>query len=364
MRKRMSKFGVVALCCAILTVLSGCGSRQTEELDFVSGMGAGWNLGNSLEAVCADGSYTGNAVELYWQNPATTKAMIEEIEKAGFQTIRIPVTWENHMDAQGRIEDVWMSRVKEVVDYAVENGMYVILDAHHDTWFEPALENEENAVLMMQTVWHQIGQAFIEYDEHLLFEGMNEPRCIGTAEEWTGGSKDTAEIVNRLNQTFVDTIRAQGGNNRERYLLVTTYGGSSLENALQYFRMPEGEHLIATVHAYIPYTFAMDVNGETIWQEAGAREIEDTMSRLHTKFISQGIPVIIGEFGAIDKGNTEERINWLTEYLEAAKENGIHGIWWDEGGPSGETYGRFRIFDREKLTWLFPEIRDLLIIRA
>lgn len=85
------------------------------------------------------------------------------------------------------------------------------------------------------------------------------------------------------------------------------------------------------------------------------------MSRLHTRFISRGIPVIIGEFGAIDKGNTEERIRWLTAYLETAKENDLHCIWWDEGGPSGETYGRFRIFDREKLSWLFPEIRDLLI---
>lgn len=361
MRKGLGRFGTTfTIFCILLACLSGCGSRQTEELDFVSRMGPGWNLGNSLESVCADGSYTGNDLELYWQNPATTKAMIDEIHSAGFTTLRIPVTWENHIDAQGNIDRAWMSRVREVVDYAIENEMYVILDAHHDKWFEPTKENEENAVRLMQLVWNQIGTCFKEYDEHLLFEGMNEPRCIGTAEEWTGGNKDTAAIVNRLNQTFVDTIRAQGGNNKERYLLVTTYGGSTLENALQNFAMPKGEHLVVTVHAYIPYTFAMDVNGETLWQGAGRQEIEDTMDRLHKRFIAQGIPVIIGEFGAIDKGNTAERLSWLTDYLEAAEQNGISCIWWDEGGPSGETYGRFRIFDRETGNWLFPEIRDLL----
>lgn len=355
-----NKWKILLLCGVILTALSGCGSSQTAELDFVREMGAGWNLGNSLESICIDGSYTGNALELYWQNPATTKEMIEEIHNAGFGTIRIPVTWENHMDSQGNMEAVWLDRVREVVDYAIEDGMYVILDAHHDTWFEPFPEKEETAVSMMEKVWNQIGEAFIGYDNHLLFEGMNEPRCIGTAEEWTGGSKETAELVNCLNQTFVDTIRAQGGNNQERYLLVTTYGGSSLENALKYFRMPEGEHLIVTVHAYLPYSFAMDEEGETVWQEAEVQEIEDTMSHLHTGFVSKGIPVIIGEFGAIDKCNTEERLKWLAAYLEAAEKNGISFIWWDEGGPSGETYGRFRIFDREQKSWLFPEIRDML----
>lgn len=355
-----NKWKILLLCGVILTALSGCGSSQTAELDFVREMGAGWNLGNSLESICIDGSYTGNALELYWQNPATTKEMIEEIHNAGFGTIRIPVTRENHMDSQGNMEAVWLDRVREVVDYAIEDGMYVILDAHHDTWFEPFPEKEETAVSMMEKVWNQIGEAFIGYDNHLLFEGMNEPRCIGTAEEWTGGSKETAELVNCLNQTFVDTIRAQGGNNQERYLLVTTYGGSSLENALKYFRMPEGEHLIVTVHAYLPYSFAMDEEGETVWQEAEVQEIEDTMSHLHTGFVSKGIPVIIGEFGAIDKCNTEERLKWLAAYLEAAEKNGISFIWWDEGGPSGETYGRFRIFDREQKSWLFPEIRDML----
>lgn len=360
MKKAGNKWRIFLLWGIVLMTLSGCGSGQREELDFVSGMGAGWNLGNSLESVCTDGSYTGNALELYWQNPATTKEMIDEIQKAGFRTLRIPVTWENHMDAQGNIEAIWLDRVKEVVDYAIEDGMYVILNAQHDTWFEPFPEKEASAVSMMEHVWNQIGQAFLGYDRHLLFEGMNEPRCIGTEEEWIGGSKDTAEVVNRLNQVFVDTIRAQGGNNRERYLLVTTYGGSCLENALEYFRMPEGEYLIATVHAYLPYSFAMDAEGETVWQETGEQEIEDTMNRLYTKFISRGIPVIVGEFGAIDKCNTEERLKWLAAYKTAAKEKGIPCIWWDEGGPSGETYGRYRIFDREQLSWLFPEIRDML----
>lgn len=342
--------------------LEACG-KEKEDFAYVQQLGPGWNLGNSLEAFCEDGSYAGNQLELYWQNPVTTKAMIHEVRKAGFTTLRIPVTWEGHMDAQGRIDKVWLDRVKEVVDYGMSNDMDVILNAHHDRWFEPTKENEENAVRWMKCVWRQVGEYFMEYDSRLLFEGMNEPRWIGSDEEWRGGSEETAAIVNRLNQVFVDTIRGQGGNNRERYLLVTTYGGSIEERALKYFVMPEGKHLIVTVHAYTPYDFAMNPEGSRIWKETQVQEIEVVMERLMKRFVSKGIPVLIGEFGAIDKKNAKERLMWVKDYTKAARESQIAYIWWDEGGPHGETYERFRIFDREKLVWLFPEIRDALTER-
>ncbi len=364
------RFSVAAYLAALCLCGCGKGEEPPEYLEYETGgedmvfarqLGMGWNLGNSLESVCEDGRYAGNALELYWQNPATTKEMIDEVRSAGFTLLRIPVTWEGHMDSQGNIDGEWLARVKEVVDYGMENGMYVILNAHHDTWFEPVPENEENAVRKMEEVWRQIGEYFAAYDNHLLFEGMNEPRWIGSPEEWIGGSAGTAAIVNRLNQVFVDTVRGQGGNNAQRYLLVATYGNSVEECALEWFTMPEGKHLIVTVHAYLPYRFAMDVQGTGTWGKEGAGELETVMERLGQRFVANGIPVLIGEFGAVDKGNTKERLQWLEDYMDAAGKHRIGLVWWDEGGRSGETYGRFRIFDRERLEWLFPEIRDALV---
>ena len=368
-KKKENRVRALALGYLVMLCFCGCGKADEappydiggEDMVFTEQLGPGWNLGNSLEAVCADGRYSGNALELYWQNPATTKEMIDEVCRAGFTLLRLPVTWEGHMDEQGKIDEQWLGRVKEIVDYGIDNGMYVIINAHHDTWFEPLPENEEYARNKMRDVWQQVGGYFAEYDNHLLFEGMNEPRWIGSAEEWTGGSSETAAIVNGLNQVFVDTVRGLGGRNEERYLLVATYGNSVEECALEAFTMPEGEHLIVTVHAYIPYGFAMDVQGKNVWESRDAKEIGAVMKRLGERFVSKGIPVLIGEFGAVDKGNSEERLKWLKDYMEAAKEYRIGCIWWDEGGWPGETYGRFRIYDRDRQEWLFPEIQEVLV---
>lgn len=142
--------------------LVGCGT-QHEDMDFVADMGSGFNLGNSLESTVQTDSVSGLDLETYWQNPKISKAMIEEIAKAGFQTIRIPVTWDVHMDENGQIDAAWMDRVQEVVDAALDTGMYVILNAHHDTWYIPSKENEAYAKEMMEKVWSQIAEQFAEY---------------------------------------------------------------------------------------------------------------------------------------------------------------------------------------------------------
>ncbi len=339
----------------------GCGNNR-EEIEFVEQMGTGWNLGNSLESVCTDGAYEGLELECYWQNPKTTKEMIQEIYRAGFRTIRIPVTWDAHMDEDGNIEKQWIERVNEVVDYALDAGLYVILDAHHDTWFVPSLENEAYAKEMMEKVWEQIAEHFRDYGTELLFEGMNEPRLIGTEAEWRGESAENDRIVGELNRIFVDTVRNTGGNNENRFLLVTSYAGTV--EALEDFELPQGEHLILTVHAYKPYLFAMDETGSGEWNPQEEREIDQFMELLRKRYTSQGIPVIIGEFGAVDKNNTGDREAWLNYYTEKAEECDIMYIWWDEGGPSGETYGRYRLFDRENKVWLFESLKDILVSEA
>lgn len=337
----------------------GCGSSQSKDVEFVRGMGAGWNLGNSLESVCGDGTVSGLELETYWQNPKTTGEMLREVYDAGFRTVRIPVAWEPHMDESGKIDSQWMNRVREVVDDALGQGFYVILNSHHDTFYTPSVENEAYAVRMMANVWGQIAESFRDYDTKLLFEGMNEPRLIGASTEWGGESAENDRIVERLNQTFVDTVRAAGGYHEERYLLVTPYAG--MVEALDGFEMPEGERLILTVHAYKPYSFAMDEAGDAVWELQGEKEIDGFMETLKEQYTDRGIPVIIGEFGAIDKNNTGEREKWLQYYTDKAKECGISCLWWDEGGAAGETYGRYRIFDRENRVWLFESLKDILI---
>ena len=340
--------------------LMGCGT-QHGDMDFVADMGSGFNLGNSLESTCTDGSVNGLDLETYWENPKISKAMIEEIAKAGFQTIRIPVTWDVHMDEKGQIDAAWMDRVQEVVDAALDTGMYVILNAHHDTWYIPSKENEAYAKEMMEKVWSQIAEQFAEYDEKLLFEGMNEPRLIGTDVEWAGESKENDQIVDELNQLFVDTVRNSGGNNRGRYLLVTSYADAI--ESIDRFTMPKGTHLIVTVHAYKPYAFAMDETGTAVWEPGLTQEIKGFMDNLQRRFTSKGIPVIIGEFGSIDKNNLNDREQWLKDYITLASEADVMYIWWDEGGPSQETYGRYRIFDRETGVWLFESLKDILVTK-
>lgn len=349
---------ITAVVFLALFLLTGCGRGQ-EDMAFTEKMGIGFNLGNSLESICTDGSCQGLDLESYWQNPKITQDMLKQIAQAGFGTIRIPVTWDVHMDEDGVIDPAWMERVKEVVQEALDTGMYVILDAHHDTWFMPSGENEASAKEQMKHVWTQIAEAFSECGQNLLFEGMNEPRMIGTDTEWTGESGENDRIVGELNQIFVDTVRAAGGENKERYLLVTPYAGAV--ESLDHFSLPKGDHLIVTVHAYKPYAFAMEESGTAVWDASEKEQLTDMMHMLQERYTDKGIPVIIGEFGAIDKNNTAEREKWLKDYTTSAKEAGVMYIWWDEGGPGTETYGRYRIFDRQNGEWLFESLKNILL---
>ena len=177
-----------------------------------------------------------------------------------FNVLRVPTTWDwsTGEAPEYKISDEWFARVKEIVDYGMENDMYVILNIHHETWHYPTEDNYEAASDRLKKVWTQIGNYFKDYDEHLIFEGLNEPRVIGTSEEWNGGSDATREVVNKLDADFVSTIRSLDGNNKLRHLMIPGYAASSSEVALKGLKIPENDDkLIVSVHAYIPYNFAL-----------------------------------------------------------------------------------------------------------
>ena len=334
---------------------------DNEAMEFVRDMKIGWNLGNTFDAYSDKVFENELDSETCWVSVATTEDMIDDIKEAGFQTMRLPVTWHGHLtDDNYTISEVWLNRVQEVVDYAINNDMYVILNIHHDNSEEfmyPDSKHMEQSTKYISSIWTQLAEKFSDYDEHLIFESMNEPRLVGsTYEWWLDGSKeeckDAVACINSLNQTFVDTVRATGGKNRNRYLMVPGYCASP-DGALNAgFVLPtdaEGveDRLIVSVHAYTPYNFALETGGISHFdseENSSTRDIVTFMDKLYHKFISQGIPVVIGEFGARDKGlNTQDRIDYATYYIAAARARGITCAWWDNNAFSGngENFGLY-----------------------
>ena len=157
--------------------------RDIPSAELVREIKSGWSLGNTLDAA----SRNDITSETSWGNPVTTKEMITAVRNAGFNIVRIPVTWCNHMDENGVVDKKWLDRVQEVVDYGYNQGMFVILNIHHENWHDPYYENEEAAAAKISDIWTQIGTRFEKYGERLIFEGMNEPRKRRTPLEWNGG---------------------------------------------------------------------------------------------------------------------------------------------------------------------------------
>lgn len=354
---------------------------------FVKNMKTGWNLGNTLEAY-AEGRWYGDDIssEESWGNPVTTKEMIDAVYEAGFRTVRLPVTWHNHVTDDGSgpvISTAWLDRVQEIVDYAYDNGMYVILNTHHDNTahiegeggYYPDLAHAEESDRYIAGIWTQLAERFKDYDEHLIFESMNEPRLVGTGYEWNFNAgaaecKEAAESINRLNQVFVDTVRASGGNNAERYLMLPGYDASLAGAVTELYRLPEdtvADRLIVSVHAYTPYDFALRPNGESgvtshfsCEEASSVHEIDDLVNSLYRKYVSQGIPVVIGEYGAMNRdNNTQDRVDYYAYYTAAARANGMTCCVWDNGAfTSGETFGILR---RRVGKWFFEETVEAMM---
>ncbi len=322
----------------------------------------GWNLGNTMDATGGAGIMS----EVSWGNPVTAPELITAVKEAGFNTIRIPITWQGHLGPAPdyTINTAWLTRVRQIVDYAMAEELYVIINAHHEDWYIPSYDNAEKAKEQLARVWTQIADHFQNYDEHLIFEGMNEPRLKGTSSEWNGGNEEGWDVVNQLNQVFVDAVRGTGGNNSLRHLMVTPYAASSSERAWSGFVIPEDDKVIVSIHAYTPYSFALQIQGTASWSSAkvsDTSEIDSLMNNIYNEFIAGGIPVIIGEFGAMNKNDNEDaRADWAEYYVSRAAEKGIPCIWWDNGAflGGGELFG---LINRFTLTWQFPGIVDALM---
>ncbi len=338
----------------------------------VSEMGAGWNLGNTLDATGGQGLSS----ETSWGNPKTTKKMIDAVKAEGFNTVRIPVSWGKHTSGSNfTIDSAWLNRVQEVVDYCIDDDMYVILNIHHDTdkkYYYPSSTYKDQSLRYIKSIWKQVSEKFKNYDYHLVFEIMNEPRLTGTNDEWwfpvnnpNSAVKDSINIINQLNQAAVDTIRAAGGSNKTRSIMIPGYCASIDGCTTPTFKLPTDSaknRLIVSVHAYTPYNFCLNGSGTSVFGDSLKSEVDYLFDTLNSKYISKGIPVVIGETSASNKGNKAERLKWADYFCGSASKLGIPCVLWDnnayQNSDKGEAHGHL---DRTNLSWYDKSFVDRIV---
>jgi len=341
--------------------------------EITSQMIVGWNLGNTLDSTGSHITYDTAPAKsvMAWGNDEPTKELFEAVKAGGFNTVRIPTTWYQHVKydaAKDRyvINPDWLAYVKQTVDYAYDLEMFVILNCHHEEWANAPKFDEtayEKASKMLKDIWSQVAETFADYDQHLIFEGMNEPRQtgLGGSVEWGGGDKQSWQYINNLNQVFVNTVRGQGSDaNAERLLMLPGYAASSNIATIKAIEVPENSGNVAlSVHAYYPYYFAMATDnyanhsfpGKSGYGENYESSINNLFRDLKKISTDKNVPIIIGEFGASDFNNTEDRARWATHFLTKAKDAGIPCVFWDNNASyngTGEAYG---LIYRKTLTW-------------
>ena len=373
----------------LLTVLTGLllmGTFQAEAADFetaseaVKNMGLRWNMGNTLEANnqsvtdVTNPAYWGQQgldSESCWGQSVTKPELLKMMKDAGFGAIRVPVTWYNHMDVTGKVDAAWMARVHEVVDYVINQGLYCIINVHHDTgadsqdgkfksWLKADEANYAQNKDRYENLWRQIAEEFKDYGQLLLFESYNE--MLDKLNSWcfasfaSSGKYDASvaasayQAINSYAQSFVSTVRATGGNNVQRNLIVNTYGSCSgggdwnqhLKDPLKEMKYPDDPagkgRIIFQVHSY-PSLVNTDSKGNiTGNRDFGSitREIDDMIKAWNEHLVSKGAPVILGEWGTsnVDKDVTDydarrELMFQFCEYLvQKCKASDIGTFYW------------------------------------
>lgn len=393
MRKFISKAAALLLAGVMAAAVAGCGknsdsnskdtAKKWTELDqtqITEAMGLGWNLGNQLEA-----SSGGLPSETCWGNPEITKELIDTVKAQGFKTVRIPVSY---LDMIGdgpdyKIDTDWLDRVQEVVDYVVDNDMFAIVNMHGDgyytvdhAWLLCAEDDDKQTEIKDKygKVWTQIADRFKDYDQHLIFESMNEE----FNNDYGKPDANAYENINAYNQIFVDSVRATGSNNEKRWLLLPGWN-TNIEytaNDEYNFKIPtdngckaDGKRIMISVHYYDPFNFTIDENktARTQWGKYAVKNydnwgqedyVDSQMALLNEKFVSQGYPVVIGEFGAQDKTEkfadyNEFRRYWSEYLIKAAKKNGVVCVYWDNGYNGNKGFG---IIDRNSLEITQPDL--------
>ena len=366
---------------------AGSSFQNLNQSQITEAMGVGYNLGNSLEAASS-----GTPNETAYGNPKLTEDLVLAAKDAGFKSIRIPVSYLSMIDDNNgyKIDSSWLDRVQQVVDYCVDNDMYAIVNMHGDGyttvnggWLLCGSGNQTQIKAKYKACWEQIADRFKNYDEHLIFESMNE-EFDGT---YGTPSRTAYANINAYNQIFVDTVRKSGGNNDQRWLLIPGWNTNIDYTAGDYgFEMPTDNYLssniasgqkriMISVHYYDPWDFCGTESGATTqWGDSvtdaskkaswgDESYMVSQFKKMYTKFVSQGYPVVIGEFGAINKENYDSqnktcRAEYYQKVCYYAKQYGMIPVAWDNG-YNGD-YG-FAIIDRYSNKVVHQELMDAMM---
>ena len=309
--------------------------------EIVDLMGFGYNVGNSFDAQGGKPDDV-SSHETAWGNPVVSKELIYSIADAGFTTVRIPTTWYTYVSKDGSytISPDYLNRIKEVIDWCYEKDLFIILNLHHEEWLNNAqmVTNKEAIAEEIGALWAQIADFFAEYDQHLIFEGMNEPRLAGTSIEW-GGDESAYEAVNYFAQTFTNAVLDNGkGHNPERVLVIPGYAASNSAAVMKSVNIPtyNGEaikNMVVSVHCYAPYDFCLNTKMKDFKETDSncVSPINQTFSLIKSEFLDNGIPVIIDETGATGKEDVTARERWASYMSKKATEYGIPICLWDNG---------------------------------
>ena len=350
--------------------------RTAKEL--AKAMYPGWNLGNTMEAGDMANNFTnagGLGAETAWQSTQTTKALIDFVKAQGFKSVRIPTSWVmGHItDAENMtIDPAWLARVKEIVDYCISDGLYVFINDHWDGgWIEvegfsktsSSYEAVDETIIAdkvnkLKKLWTNIATYFKDYNEYLMFAGLNEP--FQEYSLFSTRHSELTPILERYNQAFVDAVRATGGNNAKRVLIVQG-PSTNISSTVNYFNMPtdtENGKLMVEVHYYEPWDFCGS-NATKDWNADAS--VKTSFESLKTKFVDHDIPVVIGEYGANWQENTESHNDAIRRFFKSVVENagncGIVPFAWDINVVS---YPNMSIINRTGLSvWNTPAMTGI-----
>ena len=355
----MKHLKAIILLLAIISIQSRAMEHDVDAQTWCKNVVMGWNLGNSLEA---------EGTETSWGNPATTADMIKSIKGEGFNAVRIPVRWGQHCDMSTMtIDEKWLSRVKEIVDWCLAEDMYVIINTHHDLWLEHYPTNAKKTELneKLGKLWTNIATAFADYDGRLAFAGLNEVNAEGN---WgLTPTQENYDVTNSFNQTFVDAVRATGGNNALRNLVVQSYRCNptmGLTN-LVVPTDPTPNRLSVEFHYYDPYSYCSGAAGSynywgiafsdkgTVTPDGNEKSLANFFLTIREKWWEQGLGVVIGEYGCschyttADKATQEANMQYYMKCLVSeARKNGFAAFVWDNNAY-GNGSEKFGIFDRK-----------------
>ncbi len=339
--------------------------KAISPVDAVKKMNPGWNLGNTLDATPTESS---------WGNPPIEKYTFDDIKNSGFKSIRLPVTWTDHIGPAPdyKVDPKWMDRVEQVVDWALAKDFYAIIDIHHDSWTwvsKMAIDPEtgkyvndyDNQIIKLEKLWEQIAERFKNKNEKLILEIINEPNNG----DWEGVKIEkptdpnnpetlhdlTHKQMDDLTNRILKIIRLSGGYNDKRLVMVCGLLNDS-EKTLESFKAPHDKYIILSVHYYAPWDFVSNGWGKITWGTSKDKEYPDRIfKQLYEKFVKNDLPIVVGEWGTLAKSDTLSKWYYHDYIAKTAYKYGMTCMWWDNGEH----------FDRKNRVWRDETIKNISV---